>query len=142
MKAKLKGNQMSEYHVVETEFQDQECLLDALKEMGYTPTVHETTKQLEGYQGDQRQQKAHIIIPRRQVGGSSNDVGFEKVKGKYICHASEYDRAWRTGKKINNLKKGYAEKVIMKTVRKHSRYSFKSRKVDEDGNIKIKVRRL
>ncbi len=133
---------MSEYHVVETEFQDQECLLDALKEMGYTPTVHETTKNLEGFQGKQRQQKAHIIIPRKQVGGASNDVGFENVDGKFRCHASAYDSAWRTGKKINKLKQGYAEKVIMKTVKRHSRYSFKSRKIDEDGNIKIRVRRL
>lgn len=127
---------------METEFQDKECLLDALKDMGYTPTVHKTAKQLEGYRGKQREQRAHIIIPRKQVGGASNDVGFEKVDGNYRTHASAYDSTWRTGKKINKLKQGYAEKVIMKVVKMHSKYSFKSRKVDEEGNIKIKVRRL
>jgi len=131
---------MSEYHVVETEFKDEECLIGALEEMGYKPTIHATPKQLEGYQGKQREQKAHIIIPRTQVGRASNDVGFEKVQGKYITHASQFDHAWRTGKRIGQLKQTYSERVIMKTVSKHSRYSFSTRKVDEKGNIKIKAK--
>ena len=133
---------ISEYHIVDCDFKDEECLLEALKDLGYTPTVHDTPINLEGYRGDKREQKAHIIIPRKQVGGASNDVGFERVAGKYRCHASEYDRAWRTGGKLNKLKQLYGEKVIMKTVSRHSKYSFRSRKVDEEGNIKIKVRRL
>ena len=133
---------ISEYHIIDTEFKDQECLIEALEEMGYKPTIHATPKQLEGYQGDSRTQKAHIIIPRKQVGSASNDVGFEKVGDSYITHASAYDRAWRTGHKLNELKQLYGEKVIMKTVSKHAKYSFRSRKVDEEGNIKIKVRRL
>lgn len=110
--------------------------------MGYKPTVHSTPKQLEGYHGDLRKQKAHIIIPRKQVGGASNDVGFEKVGDNYVTHASAYDRAWRTGKKLNKLRQTYGARVIMKTISRHSKYSFKSKKIDEEGNIKIKVRRL
>lgn len=131
---------ISEYHVVETEFKDKECLIGALEEMGYKPTIHNTPKQLEGYHGDKREQKAHIIIPRSQVGHSSNDVGFEKVQGKYVTHASEYDHAWRTGKRIGQLKQTYSERVVMKTIGKHSRYSFSTKKIDEKGNIKIKAR--
>lgn len=133
---------MSEYHVIETEFKDQQVLIEALEEMGYHPEVYDKPKNLLGYQGDKRQQKAHIIIPRRQVGGASNDVGFEKVDGKYICHASGYDAPWRTGAKISKLKQTYGEKKIMKSVRQSSRYSFMSRKVTEDGEVKIKIRRI
>ena len=32
---------MSEYHVVDVEFKDETCLVDALKEMGYQPEVFE-----------------------------------------------------------------------------------------------------
>lgn len=133
---------ISEYHVVETEFKDQGCLIESLQDMGYKPEIHANAKNLQGYKGDQRNQKAHIIIPRKQVGGASNDVGFEKVGGKYQCHASEFDRAWREGKKINQLKQTYGEKVIMKSVRRSSKYSFISRKVNAEGEVKIKVRRI
>ena len=133
---------MSEYHVVETEFKDQEVLIEALTEMGFKPQVHTTAHNLQGYQGDQRNQKAHIILPRKQVGGASNDVGFENVNGKFTCHASQYDSAWRTGAKLKKLKQTYGEKVIMKSVRRTSKYSFVSRKQEENGDIKIKVRRL
>ena len=110
--------------------------------MGYDPNVFEHPRPLEGYQGDKREQKAHIIIPRKQVGAASNDVGFEKIDGKYITHASQFDKAWREGTKLNKLKQLYGEKVIMKTVSKHSKYSFKSRRVDKEGNIKIRLKRM
>ncbi len=110
--------------------------------MGYTNIeVHEEAKNLYGYQGDKRKQKAHIIIRKKYVGSSSNDIGFLKKDGKYLTIASAYDRAWRTGKKINKLKQTYGEKVIMKGIRKNSKYSFVSRKENEKGEVKIRVRR-
>lgn len=130
---------MSEYHVIEIELQDQECLVDALCEMGYQPKVHAEAKSLEGYQGDKRQQKAHIIIPRRQVGNASNDVGFEKVGTKYRMHLSEYDE--RTGTfKTKKLKQLYAKNRILKTVKKKSKYRVSSQKTEKDGRIRLRVR--
>ncbi len=110
--------------------------------MGYKNIeVHEEAKNLYGYRGDKRKEKAHIIIRRKYVGSSSNDVGFEKIGNVYKTHASDYDRAWRKGKKINKLKQTYGEKVIMKGIRKNSKYSFVSRKENEKGEVKIRVRR-
>ena len=71
---------MSEYHVVETGFKDEPVLISTLKEMGYEPEIHKTAKNLYGYAGKKRDQKANIIIPRAQVGSASNDIGFERVK--------------------------------------------------------------
>ena len=133
---------MSEYHVVETEFKDQKCLIESLQEMGYHPEVHNSPQNLVGYQGDKRQQKANIIIRRREVGSASNDVGFERVaNGNFKCHASAYDSPWRTGNKIKKLKQTYSEKVISKAVRRTSKYSMVSRQ-EKEGKIKIKLRRL
>ncbi|MCD6435227.1 MAG: DUF1257 domain-containing protein, partial [Clostridiales bacterium] len=96
---------------------------------------------LEGYRGDKREQKAHIIIPRKQVGGASNDVGFEKTECGFKLHASAFDKAWRTGNKIDQLRLNYSEKRIMKTIRKKTKFTVKSREVDKSGKIKIRIRR-
>ena len=133
---------MSEFHIIESEFIDKDCLIDSLTSLGYQPEVHEEAVPLHGYQGDVRKQKAHIIIPKKQVGSASNDVGFFKEGQKYKVIASEYDRLWRAGSKINKLKQVYGEKVIMKGVRQNSKFSFVSRKENEKGEIKIRVRRF
>ena len=119
-------------------------MIESLEELNYHPEVHIEPQNLQGYQGDERAQKAHIIIRKKYVGSSSNDVGFylEKGKQKYKVIASEFDSAWRTGKKINKLKQVYGEKIIMKGVRKNSKFSFVSRKENEKGEIKIRVRRF
>lgn len=110
--------------------------------MGYKEIeIHKEATNLYGYQGDKRPEKAHIIIRRRFVGSASNDVGFIRENNRYRVVASGYDSAWRTGNKINKLKQTYGEKVIMKTVSKNAKYRFVSRKENEKGEIKIKVKR-
>ncbi len=108
--------------------------------MGYKPEVHEKAHNLQGYQGKKRDQKAHIIIPRKQVGSASNDVGFEKTNKGYTLHASQYDRAWRTGNKFKTLNLTYSENKLKKEINRHSNYNIIGRKVKEDGKIEIQVR--
>jgi len=108
--------------------------------MGYQPEVHSKAKNLQGYQGDKRSQKAHIILPRKQVGGASNDVGFERVKKGFILHASEYDHKWRTGERIKTLNKKYQENKLMKEIGKTSKFNILSRKNRDDGKIEIQLR--
>ncbi len=108
--------------------------------MGYNPVTHKEAQSLEGYRGKKRSQKAHIIIPRKQVGGLSNDVGFEKVGKGYVLHASAYDVRWRTGEKIKTLNKTYIENKLRKEVGKSTALSVISRKVREDGKIEIQLR--
>ncbi|KKN30857.1 hypothetical protein LCGC14_0829820 [marine sediment metagenome] len=134
---------MSEYRVVEVEFRNESVLIEALQSMGYKPETHNKAQQLEGYRGDKRQQKAHVIIPRKQVGGASNDVGFERVEKSFKLHASQYDRAWREGgQKLKKLKQTYSEKFVIRKIRKNSKMSLRSRTLTEDGKIKLKVRTL
>jgi hypothetical protein len=108
--------------------------------LGYKPQIHQEAKNLYGYQGDQRKQKAHVIIPRSQVGTASNDVGFEKVNSKYVMHLSEYDQHHF---KTNALKQLYAKHRVNKFIKVNTgKYAHKSTKVDKDGTIKIRITRF
>ena len=131
---------MSEFCLIEIELNDSECVVKSLVEMGYKPEVHDSPVNLYGYQGDVRKQKAHIVIPRSQVGSASNDVGFEKVNGKFVMHLSEYDKRCKLFN-YNKLKQIYSKHLISKVVRsKPSRFRMGSTNVDKDGNIKMKIR--
>lgn len=132
---------MSEYHTVSVEFQDEECLVEALKAMGYNPLIHKEAVNLYGYQNDQRSQKANIIIHRSQVGSASNDVGFlKKTSGGFEMIVSEYDQKTNFNqKRVDKLKQTYAEKVIIKHAKK-AKHKIKSQEVQADGSIKIRVR--
>lgn len=108
--------------------------------MGYKPTIHSDAIPLHGYRGDKRKQKAHIVIPRSQVGGMSNDVGFERVKKGFVLHASAYDTAWRAGAKIKQLNKSYSENKLKKAVNGISGYNIIDRKELNNGKIEIHIR--
>jgi len=128
---------MSEFHVLELSFKDQECLVEVLKELGYKPKVVQKAESLYGYQGDARSQKANIIIPKSQVGSSSNDIGFERTSDGYKMHISEYDIGSHRFP-TNKLKQMYAEKKIMKEVRKDHRFRLKN-KTTKNGNIVLNM---
>lgn len=131
---------MSEYHLIDVSYKDEPVLIKSLKEMGYEPEIHKEAKSLEGYQGKKREQKAHIIIPRKQVGGASNDVGFERTKKGFALHASAYDSPWRTGERIKTLNKKYSENKLRKEVGMTSKFNILSRKELNDGRIEIHLR--
>lgn len=87
---------MSAYQERETGFCYKDALVKALVKMGFDKKeieVHEKAQNLFGYRGDVREQKAHIIIRRKNIGRMSNDIGFEKVGNNYVARISEYDES-------------------------------------------------
>ena len=91
---------MSHYNDFETEITDQEALVRALcrctTQMGQLDRnkieSHKEAKNLYGYHGDMREQKAHVIIRRKYVSGAANDIGFVKDEnGKFKAIISDYD---------------------------------------------------
>ena len=99
---------MSHYNSVKTAIRDQDLLVSSLQALGFKPQVHEVAQSLEGFQGDKRTQTAEIIIPRRQVGGASNDIGFKRQEdGSFAAIISDYDRHRYGDKWLAKLKTEY-----------------------------------
>lgn len=110
---------MSNYRELRTRFTDERYLIEALQELGYEPEVCREGKSLTGYLGDKRAERAHVIIPRRQLDSASNDIGFaQDSSGVYQAIVSEYDRgigfddAW-----LGRLAQIYKERQTMAVAR-------------------------
>jgi hypothetical protein len=133
---------MSAYVTVQTVYKDVECLLAALREMGYQPEhVPEGGRNLVGYHGDERPERAHVIIPRSQLSSSANDVGWERQPdGSYAAHISQYDgRNTFPARSQRELSQRYAKSKTIKMA-KSKGYSVTEEKTD-NGSIKLKLRR-
>jgi hypothetical protein len=123
---------MSKYEELRTVLSDEHFLVEALRELGYSPEVSHEGMSLYGYLGDERPEKAHIVIRRRQLDSASNDIGFARdAKGVYSALISEYDRgigfndAW-----LGRVAQTYKERHTM-AVAKSKGYRFLGRQVVE-----------
>ena len=121
---------MSKYVELRTSLTDERYLVEALRELGYEPEVCPDGRPLVGYVGDQRAERAHVIIPRGQLDSASNEIGFARDNGGvYQAIVSEYDRgigfndAW-----LGRLVQVYKERQTM-AVAKAKGYVFKGREV-------------
>jgi hypothetical protein len=117
---------MSEYAKLEAQYKDRECLVEALKEQGYTTVeVHDEAVQLYDYCGrattylDASGDKANVIVRRQYVGGAANDLGFAKqADGKYAAIVSRFDTGKHNTKWFSQLKDKYLDKVTTKEAKK------------------------
>lgn len=118
--------------------QYESSLLEALKKIGYKPRVYDNATALFGYQGDTRSQKAHIVIPRGQVGTASNDIGFfRETDGTYTVHVSAFDKK-KWDEKFPELVKHYAADVVHKIVQSGP-YQWDSQSTDNKGVTTIRL---
>ena len=149
---------MSHYTTCKTKITDREALIKALQDMGFTNEMiqsYEEAQHLEGYAGDKRKQKAHIILPRRYVGGAANDIGFvENEDGTFGAIISDYDkgsgscRRSKHTEKIHSYNKNWLDKLAQ-------RYAYNKVKTElsdqglfieeereEDGELFLEVNAL
>lgn len=109
---------MSEYVDIKTEFKSLDALLDALQECGgWTREqieTHAEPQHLIGYHGDTREQTAHVIIRRKNVGTAANDIGFyqEPGTGKYRAVISQFDHGKYGAGWQGRLSQSYAYHAI------------------------------
>lgn len=135
---------MSHYSEVEIEFKDQAALVAALERYRWAGQVevYQEAQNLIGFHGDTREQKAHIIIRRNNVGRASNDIGFERLSnGTYRAWISEYDEHSLGYDKtfLGQIKQLYGvEKTRIEAKKKG--YKVKEEKL-ENGQIKLYLRR-
>lgn len=134
---------MSMYCVVQTEFKDQESLIDALCETGeWTRNQiesHDYPASLYGYLGDARKECANIIIRRAFIGRSSNDIGFIKTsENNYVAIISEFDKNKFNQTWLNKLKQNYAFHVLRRTHEAKGRSVTRERL--ENGRQRVNIR--
>jgi len=108
---------LSLYCQIETQIKNAEALIFALIETGNFTVdqieIHNEPQTLFGYQNDARQEKANIIIRRKNIGPSSNDLGFIKNEDNtYTAIISEFDRNRFNQRWTDRLKSNYAFHAI------------------------------
>ena len=100
---------MSAYRNYETEFKDKECLVGALQDVGYGIVEnHNQAAILVDYHGQPRPEKAEIVVRRKYVDYSANDLGFARQPdGTYKAIISDYDRHKHNDQWLQKLKVRY-----------------------------------
>jgi hypothetical protein len=123
---------MSKYEEFRTVITGETYLIEALEQLGYKPEVHKGGAALYGYMGDERRERANVIIRRSQLDSASNDIGFARDEsGQFRAVISDYDRGigfndgW-----IGRVTQAYKERQTM-AVAKARGYVFRSRNVIE-----------
>lgn len=122
-------------------FKDKECLLEALKALGYHDVEVGESLHLYGWQGDCRPETAEIVIRRRYIEAAANDVGFARRDGAYVPIISEYDSKSRWGPKtIARLKVEYARAAVRRVVRQKKATVLSDRRQAGVQTIRIRLR--
>lgn len=106
---------MSAYGEFETTIREQRFLVEGLIEMGYRVETHPEGAALIGYHGDERPERAQIVIRRSQLDSASNDIGFAREKdGRFRAIVSEYDRSIGYNDKwLGKVQQHYKEKQTL-----------------------------
>jgi len=134
---------MSMYCNIETQFRNPEALLYALIETGKWTAeqieIHEQAQNLVGYHGDLRPEKANVIIRRKNIGPSSNDIGFQRNEdGTFKAIISEFDKSRYNQSWINKLKQSYAFHAIRLQSEAKGRSVTRTRLPDNKIRVEIK----
>ena len=107
---------LSKYTRQKSTYNDRDCLVEALHEMGYADVeIYDEAVNLIGYQADVRPEKANVIVRRNYISPAANDLGFVRESdGTYSAIVSDYDRHKHGAKWMTGLKVAYTEKRLIK----------------------------
>lgn len=127
---------MSSFRSQETQINDQKCLEDTLKGMGYKPSVSTEKQNVRGHYNESR--KAEIVLKKEDL-NEGGDVGFSKdSKGNFAITVDTYvmRNGFNLEKFTKDVKARYAETKVKK-VAQASGMTF-LRKID-NGNGSFKL---
>ena len=136
-------NAMSHYTVMQTALGDIETLVEALADMGFAVVeTHAKPQALVGYRGDQRDERAEVIVRRRFLGSVSNDIGFARnPDGTLRAIISDFDRKTYDTVWLGKLTQRYAYRVARKTLAAQD-FDLVEEHVDDQRRIHLTVRRM
>ncbi len=123
-------------------FTDLAALVDALVAVGFERDqveVHEQSVALFGYQGDERPQRANVVIRRQHVGRGANDVGWERCSdGTIRSWISEFDARHRLDASMQRrIRQEYACAAVTRQQQALGRQV--ERRMLPDGEIELQV---
>ncbi len=126
---------MSAYGEFSTVMRERRFLVEALTAMGYQVEFHADSKPLIGYHGDERPERAHVVIRRAQLDSASNDIGFVcGTDGRYRAILSEYDRSIGYDDKwLGKVQQHYKEQQTL-AIAQAKGYALRSREVVQTPN--------
>jgi hypothetical protein len=121
---------MSKYDSFQTNLTEAAPLVAALEALGYPVEVHAQGAALFGYHGDERPERAEVIIRRQHLDCASNDIGFVRgANGQFTAILSEYDRSIGFDQKwLNRVHQRYKEQRTLSMARQKG-YVFRGREV-------------
>ncbi len=121
---------MSKYDSFQTNLTEEAPLVAALEALGYPVEVHAHGAALFGYHGDERPERAQVIIRRQHLDCASNDIGFARgANGQFTAILSEYDRSIGFDQKwLNRVHQRYKEQRTLSMARQKG-YVFRGREV-------------
>ena len=119
-------------------FKNEELLDAALASLGYAEVERGDQLPLYGYMGDERAERAQLVVRRQHIGSASNDLGFARTAEGYTPIISEYDqRTMMGGKFIARLRASYNERVVEEMQR---RLRGTIRRDQQGSTLKLKIR--
>lgn len=134
---------MSSVHNYPTTMKDRDCIIAAVKQLGYTPTVlaERESKMLRSYSGGTIGIKAEMFIPKEQINWASNDIGFvRRADNQFDVVASKYGELSELGPDfVVKLKQAYAEQTTMKLYRNHGYTQFERREVQTANGTEVVI---
>lgn len=133
---------MSHFTCIKTQIKNQDALLKALSDVGFNKVeTHKTAQHLYGYQDDIRDQTAEVIIRRKYIGASSNDIGFKRQEaGHFEAIISEYDCHKYSQEWLNGLTQRYAYHTLKATAPEQG-FTIEEEEILEDGTVRVVVGR-
>lgn len=134
---------MSHFTTLRTHITDRDALVAALADVGYHAVeVHDTPQTLHGYRGDRRPERAHVIVRRRHIGSSSNDIGFRQGDdGQFTAVISEYDRHTHDATWLRRLTARHAYHATTTTLAAQG-YQMVEEQTEQGGAVRMVLRRV
>jgi hypothetical protein len=134
---------MSHYTVMDTQLSSAEHLVKALADMGFRDVeVHAEPQPLVGWLGDNRKNRAHIIVRKAEIGFVSNDIGFlQTPSGYFRAQISDFDRLKFDDEWLRALTQRYAYHVATDMLAQQEFETVEESR-EADGTIHLTVRRM
>jgi hypothetical protein len=128
---------------MDTQLSSAEHLVKALEDLGFNNVeVHAEPKPLIGWLGDTRENRAHIIVRKRDIGFVSNDIGFlQTTSGYFKAQISDFDRLKFDDEWLRALTQRYAYHVATDMLARQEFETVEESR-EEDGTIHLTVRRM